>query len=109
MPAHPIERNAAKGDFPLRKQSIVSTALSLLVAGAVLCGTVVAPVVAATGAVTYTYDALGRLRTALYDTGVCITYQYDPNGNRTQQTVNVGGAPLTATWGVGTWGCFSWQ
>jgi hypothetical protein len=55
---------------------------------------------AANGSVTYTYDALGRLRTALYDTGVC-TYQYDANGNRTQQTVNVSGSPLTPTWGTG--------
>jgi hypothetical protein len=62
----------------------------------------------ATGSVTYTYDALGRLRTARYDTGICIVYQYDANGNRTSQTVNVGGAPLTPTWGTGVWGCFNW-
>ncbi len=62
---------------------------------------------AANGSVSYTYDALGRLTTASYDTGVCVIYQYDANGNRTLQTVNVntGTAP---TWGSGVWGCFVW-
>ena len=64
---------------------------------------------AANGSVSYTYDALGRLITAHYDTGVCIVYAYDANGNRTSQTVNVGGNPGTPTWGTGTWGCFNWQ
>lgn len=63
---------------------------------------------AATGSVTYTYDALGRITTARYDTGVCIAYQYDANGNRTSQSVFVGGSPLTPTWGTGVWGCFVW-
>ena len=44
------------------------------------------PVSAANGSVTYTYDALGRLTTASYDTGVIIIYSYDANGNRTCPT-----------------------
>jgi len=49
---------------------------------------------AANGAVTYTYDALGRVLSASYDTGVIVIYAYDANGNRTQQTINVNTAIL---------------
>jgi YD repeat-containing protein len=62
---------------------------------------------AANGSVAYTYDALGRVTTSSYDTGVCIIYSYDPNGNRLSETVNVGVGGAT-TWGGGTWGCFTW-
>ncbi|MBF0562950.1 MAG: RHS repeat protein [Alphaproteobacteria bacterium] len=54
--------------------------------------------VAANGAVLYTYDALGRVTVATYDTGVCVNYSYDANGNRTSQSVSL----------IGTWGCFLW-
>lgn len=37
------------------------------------------------GSVTYTYDALGRLKTATYSNGAVITYSYDAAGNRTSQ------------------------
>jgi len=57
---------------------------------------------AANGSVVYTYDALGRLTVASYDTGVCILYTYDAVGNRLSQTIGVG------TSGVTTWGCFLW-
>jgi hypothetical protein len=41
----------------------------------VLLGTLhVAPALAVNGSVIYTYDALGRVSTASYDTGVCIIY-----------------------------------
>lgn len=63
---------------------------------------------AAGASVTYGYDQLGRVNTALYDNGVCVVYAYDKNGNRTAQTNTSGGAPGTATWGTGSWGCFSW-
>lgn len=68
---------------------------------------------AANGSVTYTYDALGRVTTASYDTGVLVIYSYDANGNRTQQVINVNTATLywnTTTpctnncWGQGLWG-----
>jgi YD repeat-containing protein len=59
---------------------------------------------ATNGSVAYSYDALGRVTTASYDTGVCVIYAYDPNGNRTAETINVttGGA-------IGVWGCFNWN
>lgn len=62
---------------------------------------------AANGSVGYTYDALGRVTTASYDTGVCVIYAYDANGNRTSQTIKVG-TGATPTWGTGVWGCFNW-
>ena len=42
--------------------------------------------------VTYTYDALGRIRTVTYPNGATITYTYDEAGNRTQ-VVQVEGSP----------------
>ena len=59
------------------------------------------PASAANGSVVYTYDALGRLATASYDTGVIVIYTYDSNGNRLSQTINVNTA-------AGTWGSFNW-
>lgn len=58
--------------------------------------------------VAYTYDDLGRVRAVRYDNGVCVTYAYDANGNRTSQTITSGGAPATPTWGSGVFGCFYW-
>ncbi|MEW6437763.1 MAG: RHS repeat domain-containing protein [Pseudomonadota bacterium] len=68
---------------------------------------------AANGSVVYTYDALGRILTASYDTGVIIIYSYDANGNRTQQIVNVNTSSLAWTgssspctsncWGASLW------
>ena len=43
-----------------------------------------------TGAVSYSYDALGRVATANYDNSVFIQYTYDAAGNRTQQVVTTG-------------------
>jgi YD repeat-containing protein len=63
----------------------------------------VVPALAANGSVSYTYDASGRVTTVSYDTGVCVIYTYDPNGNRTSETVTVSGAGAT-----GIWGCFGW-
>lgn len=61
----------------------------------VSCGLIAGDVAfAANGSVTYTYDALGRIATASYDTGVFVIYTYDANGNRLSQTVNVNTAPL---------------
>ena len=54
--------------------------LALRLASAVLalCSTA-----AFSGNVAYTYDNLGRLKTATYSNGVVITYNYDAAGNRT--------------------------
>ena len=60
--------------------------------------------VAANGSVAYTYDALGRVIAASYDTGVCITYTYDANGNRLSEKIIVVAAGTT-----GVWGCFRWN
>jgi YD repeat-containing protein len=59
---------------------------------------------AANGSVIYTYDSLGRLITASYDTGVCISYSYDANGNRTSEKILV-----TSSSSIGVWGCFNWN
>lgn len=59
---------------------------------------------AANGSVVYTYDALGRIATASYDTGVCIAYTYDANGNRTSQKILA-----TSPTSTGVWGCFNWN
>ena len=79
--------------------------------------------------VSYGYDPLGRVTTALYDNGLCIVYTYDANGNRTSQTnyappqtppplwgsptswgnFNWNSAPQWPVWGSGAvWGCFKW-
>jgi YD repeat-containing protein len=62
----------------------------------------------AAASVAYTYDQNGRLNTAHYDNGICVTYSYDPNGNRTAQTNLAVGSPPPATWGSSVWGCFNW-
>jgi YD repeat-containing protein len=59
---------------------------------------------AANGSVAYSYDALGRITTASYDTGVCVIYSYDANGNRLSEAINV-----TTSGSVGVWGCFNWN
>ena len=70
-----------------------------------MLGTLAIPIaLAANGSVAYTYDALGRVTTASYDTGVCIVYSYDANGNRLSETINV-----TTSGTTGVWGCFNWN
>lgn len=90
----------------MRNSLLLAAALGLLTFLAA------APVGAANGSVVYTYDALGRVLTASYDTGVIIIYGYDANGNRTQQVINVNAKPLCfstslhgnpTTWGAGLW------
>lgn len=89
---------------------LLAVILASLVAGAALGSS---NAYAANGSVTYTYDALGRVTTASYDTGVIVIYTYDSNGNRTAQVINVNTAPLTWTatytpcttncWGSSLW------
>jgi hypothetical protein len=54
--------------------------------------------------VSYTYDQLGRVTMVLYDNGLCITYSYDPDGNRIAQNTAVE-APV---WGSSVWRCSHW-
>ena len=56
----------------------------------------------------YVYDQLGRLTNALYDNGTCVSYRYDPNGNRTSQGITASGPTSSPNWGSGVWGCFHW-
>lgn len=87
--------------------------LVAVVAATVLNMSAVNSARAANGSVTYTYDALGRVATASYDTGVIVIYSYDANGNRTQQVINVNTSGLTWTatqtpctsncWGAALW------
>lgn len=44
--------------------------------------------------VTYTYDELGRLKSAQYPDGKKITYTYDATGNRTQAAITQNNAPV---------------
>jgi YD repeat-containing protein len=79
----------------------------------VLCASLIAlsctPANAANGSVTYTYDALGRVTSVSYDTGVVIIYTYDANGNRTQQVINVNTSTMKwdnspTPWSAAVWG-----
>jgi len=85
-----------------RKTMLLCAILCTACAAFAICALTLAH--AANGSVAYTYDALGRVTTASYDTGVCVLYSYDPNGNRLSETINVttGGA-------IGVWGCFNWN
>jgi YD repeat-containing protein len=58
---------------------------------------------AAAGTTSYTYDALGRVATAVYPNGTTVVYHYDSAGNRTQSVQ----APTTV-WGGFTWGSAPW-
>lgn len=75
----------------------------LMTAALVLLAALVADASAA--GVSYTYDQLGRVTTAIYDNGLCVAYGYDAAGNRTTQTNASPGSPA---WGSGAYGCFSW-
>jgi YD repeat-containing protein len=85
-------------------------AQALLIGTMLVLSAIVIPSGSGRGAtVVYTYDQIGRVTSALYDNGLCITYTYDASGNRTAQTKTAGGgAPQAPTWGTGVWGCLAW-
>lgn len=64
----------------------------------------------AEAAVTYGYDPLGRIATALYDNGACIAYTYDANGNLMSQT-NFMPPQMSPPpqWNAVSWGSFTWN
>ncbi len=85
-----------------RPNRVTRNGVFLAATGGMLFGLWAAePAHSANGSVGYTYDALGRLTTVSYDTGVCITYTYDANGNRLSEKILVSPS--------GVWGCFSWN
>jgi len=75
--------------MPHRKRLIRASFL----ASTALCALAATPAEAGNGSVTFTYDAVGRVTSAVYDTGVTLQYNYDPSGNRTQQVLVVGTSP----------------
>jgi YD repeat-containing protein len=81
---------------------VILSAVALFIALGVVAA------LAANGSVTYTYDALGRVTTANYDTGVCVSYSYDANGNRTSQTIMMATGSSTGYWGCFNWGQAQW-
>lgn len=86
---------------PLRRfRAVAFVVLGMLAPGAAVFGDASAQ----NGSVAYTYDALGRIVAASYDTGVCIAYTYDANGNRLSQKILA-----TAPGGQAVWGCFNWN
>jgi hypothetical protein len=80
----------------------------LLVAPAIAAFAFVTLPQAAIASTSFTYDQAGRLTSARYSNGVCISYSYDANGNRTAQTNASSGMTPALVWGSGTWGCYSW-
>lgn len=90
------------------KRPMRSLLRSLLLPALLLVAALTPSALAGNGSVAYTYDALGRITTASYDTGVCVIYTYDANGNRLSEIVDVN-TGSTRTWGTGIWGCFDWQ
>lgn len=90
-------------NLPRNRNALTAWTLAFAVSAVVLVS-ISTPTFAANGSVAYTYDALGRVTSASYDTGVCIIYSYDPNGNRLSETIKVSTATAT-----GVWGCFNWN
>lgn len=71
------------------------------------CAFLAAGMNSAAAANSYSYDRLGRLTSAFYESGLCVVYSYDANGNRTAIT-SISVPPGTPTWGAATFGCFVW-
>ncbi len=62
----------------------------------------------ANGSVSYTYDAVGRMTSATYDSCLYVSYAYDLNGNRISETSLVLGSGGTALWGCFNWNAKNW-
>jgi YD repeat-containing protein len=108
-----VERGMAMEGKMQKRQRVLTQRTRLFAIMVALIGWTLDAAVAVNGSVLYTYDALGRIITATYDTGVIAIYTYDSNGNRLSQTINVNTATLTWTatanpctancWGQGLW------
>jgi YD repeat-containing protein len=78
LPAHASRSRASN-------RHVLARMLSRTVIATCLCAAAIAAVPAHAGSVSYSYDALGRLATAVYTDGTStttITYSYDAAGNR---------------------------
>ncbi len=82
-----------------RKLDIIAAAVAAALAALAVAGS-------AQANVTYTYDNLGRLASAAYDSGVTIYYSYDINGNRLTQVVQTNNT--TGVWGNFNWNAANW-
>lgn len=69
------------GAMRFQKSAMIAIATALALTG---------PLSARAETVTYTYDARGRLKTAVTTGGATVTYSYDAAGNRTQVVVGTG-------------------
>lgn len=79
LPAH---ASRSRASMPFDRQA-PNRILCRTVLAACLC---TAALAVHAGSVSYSYDALGRLASAVYSNGTSsttITYSYDPGGNRT--------------------------
>ena len=71
-----------------------------LIGAVAVLSAIALPAMAGNGSVSYTYDSLGRVKTATYDTGIIVTYTYDAADNRVTQTVT--------TYTPAIWKSFNW-
>jgi YD repeat-containing protein len=60
------------------------------------------------GSAAFSYDAAGRLASAAYPTGVCVSYSYDANGNQITRSVITAVAAGSLVWDTGRWNCALW-
>jgi len=67
------------------------------------------PAIADTVTITYLYDPAGRVTTAIYSSGICISYAYDATGNRIEKKVETTVPSAQPKWGSSTYGCFKWS
>jgi YD repeat-containing protein len=77
----------------------MTTKLGILRACAAVIALVVSSALSSAfaGTVQYTYDPLGRLTAAAYDSGTTVTYTYDPAGNLLKKTTALATTPTTRT------------